>query len=92
MMHSLDFGNAVAIDGTEVCLGINIDGAEIGVFYDTGGGSFPVYPGPYEYIPVFMDQVAPTEGKWMRQDVVFRAISVLEVSNPQGGITVTIGG
>lgn len=83
------FGNAVAIDGAEVEMTV-MTGGELGVYYQAGGHA--PYEGPYEYIPVFVDQVAPTEGKWMRQDVVFRAIPVLEVSNPQGGITVTIGG
>lgn len=87
----LDFGNAVAIDGAEISLSINIDGAEIGVFYDTGGGSFPVYPGPYIVDPTFSDITLDTSNHVMTHDVTVREIYVGRVENPSGGNTVTIG-
>lgn len=69
---------------------ILIDGGEIGAFYNSGSSA--TFEGPYDCTPTFEDIVLPTENKWMTGDMVFRAIPVLEVSNPQGGITVTIGG
>ena len=98
----LDFGNAVAIDGAEInlginvdgaeiSLGINIDGAEVGVFYDTGGGSFPFYPGPYIVDPTFNDIVLDTGNHVMTHDVTVREIYVGRVTNPSGGKTITIG-
>ena len=94
------FGNAVAIDGAEVGQDIRIDGGELGLSNMAGGdlgvyyqaGGHPPFEGPYEYTPVFEDIIVPAQDKWMLHDVTFRAIPVLEVSNPQGGITVTIGG
>ena len=88
---ALIFGNAVAIDGAEVELSINIDGGEIGVFYDTGGGSFPIYQGPYEVDPTFTDIVLPTTNHIMNDDVTVHEIYVGRVTNPQGGKTITIG-
>ena len=100
---AFDYGNAVVIDGAEVelsiqidggelGLGISIDGAEIGVFYDTGGGSFPIYQGPYEVIPTFEDIILQTAEHILNKDVTVKEIYVGRVTNPAGGKTVTIGG
>ena len=85
------FGDAVAIDGGEIDLSLCIDGGEIGLFYNKGGPQ-PVYPGPYSVIPDFVGSVLSTANKAMSSDVTVAQIPVAEVSNPQGGITVTIGG
>lgn len=56
----------------------------------------PVYPTPYEgeytVVPTFSEQVLETAGKSMRNDVTVEEIPVHRVSNPAGGVTVSIGG
>ncbi len=79
------------IDGGEISLSTLIDGGEVGVFFDTGRGGLP-YTGAYDVVPTFEDQEFQTAGRQLRENMIFRAIPVLEVSNIQGGITVTIGG
>lgn len=49
------------------------------------------YEGPYEVIPDFIDQTLETATKIMSDDVVVKEIPVAEVSNPAGGVTLTIG-
>ena len=53
---------------------------------------YPVYEGPYEVTPIFEDQRLETKRKSMSDDITVLAIPIYEVSNPQGGVTVTIGG
>ena len=50
------------------------------------------YTGDYTVIPKFADQVLPTEGKRMLDDVTVKEIPMYAAANPHGGITVTIGG
>lgn len=94
------FGDIVAVDGGEItllnlldggelALGINIDGGEIGT--TTVVSDFPIYEGPYEVDPIFDIVRLATAHKAMGADVQVNAIQVHRVSNPQGGITVTIG-
>lgn len=56
----------------------------------TGGGE--PYTGSYHVIPTYDDQSLPTKDKQLSKNVTVEAISVNRVSNPQGGITVYIGG
>jgi len=50
------------------------------------------YMGPYNFIPsVYNVQTGNTAGKVMTQDVTVQKIPQYEVSNPQGGLTLTIG-
>lgn len=59
---------------------------------DEGGGSpLPYYDGIYEVTPRKVEQILDTKNKSMRDDVTVKEIPYLEVSNPQGGITATIG-
>lgn len=51
-----------------------------------------IYAGEYAVVPTFDAQTLPTKNKTMRDDVVVQGIPFSEVSNPQDGITVTIGG
>lgn len=53
---------------------------------------YPMYEGPYEVTPLFDEQILETRKKSMADDVTVLAIPIYEVSNPQGGTTVTIGG
>ena len=57
----------------------------------TGGHPYNPYEGPYEVIPAFDDQILETAEKTMSDDVVVKEIPVAEVSNPAGGLTLTIG-
>lgn len=52
----------------------------------------PPYDGPYEVVPIYEDIDLETKEKYMENNVKVHAIPVHEVSNPQGGVTVTIGG
>lgn len=50
------------------------------------------YGGDYEITPTIEGKTYPTKDKTMREDLTMKAIPFAEVSNPQGGYTVNIGG
>lgn len=54
--------------------------------------SHPIYPGPYEVVPSFENQLLATNSKLMTSDVEVDAIYVSSTPNPAGGNTVYIGG
>lgn len=49
------------------------------------------YAGEYAVVPTFDAQTLQTKSKTMKDDVTVQSIPVSEVTNPQNGITVTIG-
>lgn len=52
----------------------------------------PVYEGPYNAVPrLYVGEILETKGKQMTDNVTIEPIPIWEVSNPQGGKTVTIG-
>lgn len=51
----------------------------------------PSFDGPYEVTPRFHEQTLETKNKLMIDDVTVEVIPAHEVSNPAGGLTVTIG-
>ena len=51
----------------------------------------PSYDGPYEVTPRFYEQTLETKNKLMTDDVTVEIIPAHEVTNPAGGLTVTIG-
>lgn len=51
----------------------------------------PTYGGPYEVTPHFFEQKLETNNKLMTDDVTVEIIPAHEVTNPAGGLTVTIG-
>lgn len=53
-------------------------------------GDYPTYTGDYEVTPSFSTQTLETENKLMTDDVTVKPIVVTEVSNPQGGLTLSI--
>lgn len=70
---------------------LSIEG-QLELTIDEGGGSpLPYYDGAYEVTPRKVEQVLETKNKSMREDLVVDPITYLEVSNPQGGKTATIG-
>lgn len=50
------------------------------------------YIGPYNVVPSFEEQTLQTKTKVMDDDVTVNPIQVSRTSNPQGGVTVYIGG
>ena len=50
-----------------------------------------IYSGAYEVIPNTYVQILETDAKLMADDVTVYAVPYAEVSNPEGGYTVTIG-
>lgn len=55
------------------------------------GSPLPYYDGSYQIVPRKIEQVLDTKNKSMRDDVVVDPINYAEVTNPQGGLTATIG-
>lgn len=49
------------------------------------------YDGPYEVTPASDFQLLPTADRVLEDDILVHPIPYSEVSNEQGGITVTIG-
>lgn len=50
------------------------------------------YKGDYRSVPQFYEQTYATRNKLMKEDFVVEEIPQSEVSNPSGGLTLTIGG
>ena len=72
----------------DIDLGIT---SEIELTISEGGTALPVYDGDYVVVPRKVEQVLETKNKSMRENVTINPINYLEVSNPQGGKTATIG-
>lgn len=53
---------------------------------------YELYAGPYDVIPNFNEQKLFTASKAMARNVIVESIPYSEVSNPDGGITINIGG
>ena len=51
----------------------------------------PEYDGAYDVRPALENQTIPTRGKKMVNDMTVEGIPLAAVSNPFGGVTVTIG-
>ncbi len=65
---------------------------EIEISVESGtGGMLPYYDGEYEFTPRTTEILIPTKNKSMVDDVTIFQIPYKEVSNPEGGHTVTIG-
>ena len=75
----------------EIELELVMDVSELELELDSSGYIPETYDGPYEVIPDFEDQVLETEDLLMSDDVVVKEIPVAEVSNPAGGLTLTVG-
>ena len=64
---------------------------ELELELETPGYVPPTYEGPYVVTPDFTDQVLETAEKMMSDDVIVNEIPVAEVTNPAGGLTLTVG-
>lgn len=56
-----------------------------------GGDILPYYEGAYVVTPKVREQELETANKSMTTDVLVESIPYTEVSNPSGGMTITIG-
>lgn len=65
---------------------------ELETCYQSGSGGFPYYKGPYKTVPKVIKQTLNTKNKSMSLDVTIESIPYSEVSNPEGGKTIIIGG
>ena len=74
----------------EMCIdtSVRID-FDIGVEMGTGG-RLPDYEGSYDVTPRLVEQVLPTNGRSMNDDVTVREVPIERVSNPSNGKTVVI--
>lgn len=68
-----------------------VDEPLIGSISSQIGPPVDPYEGDYVVIPKFTEQVLPTKDKTMQDDMVVKEIPTAEVSNPAGGLTLTIG-
>ncbi len=69
---------------------IDADFGVIDIITDPSG--IDRYAGPYTILPKVDEQRFPTSAKLMKENLSVLAIPFLSVSNPSGGVTVTIGG
>ena len=80
----------------EICFNVDLTAeteliAEFGA-YAPPPSPVPPYTGSYTVIPTFSEQILETKNKRMTDDVSVHAIEVQRAGNPQGGLTVYIGG
>lgn len=75
------------IEGTLSAVGQQLTGS---ISSEVGPPVDP-YEGDYVVIPKFTEQVLPTKNKTMQDDMVVKEIPTAEVSNPAGGLTLTVG-
>ena len=84
----------VAVSRTQPDIGISVarNWRNVEFDVDKGGEYHLPYDGPYEVDASFYyDKRLGTYGRTMTENVKVNRIPVLEVSNPQGGKTITIG-
>ena len=55
------------------------------------GTAAEIYTGPYEVTPAWSERMLSTGGKKLTDDISVHTIPYIEVTNPAGGITATIG-
>ena len=75
----------------ELELELESAGGELELELESPGYIPPMYEGPYMVTPDFTSQVLETAEKMMSDDVIVDEIPVAEVTNPAGGLTLTVG-
>ena len=78
----------------DIEMGLSLDNAirldfDVGISYGEGG-RLPDYKGDYEVKPKLVEQVLPTNGRSMNDNVTVKEVPVDRVGNLGGGYTVTI--
>lgn len=75
-----------------ISLEIQNESEEIEIKVESGtGGMYPYYEGAYQFVPKTTEMIIPTKQKSMKEDLTIYQIPYKEVSNPEGGKTITIG-
>lgn len=82
--HSIDEFMIELCSETEVTF-------DFGEFINSGSHA-QIYRGPYEVIPTWQNQTLQTRDKMMEDNVLIYDIPLSETSNPEGGLTLNIGG
>lgn len=82
----LDCGNLL-VSGKLECEDLSISGD-----MTLGGDLLPYYTDEYIVTPKIFQQNLDTDNKSLTSDIIVRPIPYSEVTNPEGGLTVIIGG
>lgn len=85
-------GFEVGFDTPKECVVEFIPEQNFDVEFGGAGPPADPYTGAYDVIPKAITQMLDTKGKSMTDNVTVHPIPYSEVSNPQKGKTVTIGG
>lgn len=89
---ALDITIEVSAEIPDIQIGCDEETADIEMEVAAGGEGKPPYEGEYTVVSDLHNQVImPTRGMAMTDDVTVLPIPFYEASNPQGGITLTIG-
>lgn len=63
---------------------------DFGEVFISGDNEFDAYDGEYEFIPSIEQQTIHTAEKYVKEDIVIKAVPYSEVTNISNGKTVTI--
>lgn len=89
---ALNISIGIETQNREAQIAVNRVRKDIQMVLDRSMTPIEEYNGPYEVEPIlFRNKKLETKGKKMLDDVTVRAIPIYDVSNPQGGRTITIG-
>ena len=89
----LDISIAISLSVPDIELSASNTGKNINMQVEKRTDYHENYTGQYVVDPsIYYQQRLETEDKVMLHDVLVNAVSVAEVTNPQGGKTITIGG
>lgn len=90
--EALDIQIEVSLEEPDIQIGFDPETPDIQFEIDTDGHNNPPYEGEYVAVSDLHDPVRlRTKGLAMRDDVIVQPIPFYEVSNPAGGMTITIG-
>lgn len=89
---ALDIQMNITSMSQDIRLNVTRASPEITMTIDKSVTPPETYDGPYEVQSILYDEATiPTAFKMLERDVTVLPIRIYEVSNPQGGRTVTIG-
>lgn len=92
MYEPLDITIEVSAEIPDIQIECEEESADIEIEVAAGGEGNPPYEGEYTVVSDLHNNVImPTRGMAMTDDVTVLPIPFYEASNPQGGITLTIG-
>ena len=89
---ALDIRMSIDAKSNGIQMAVNRESPEIRFKIEKGSTPPEMYEGEYEITPILYDEIILKTGwKTMKTDMTIHPITIQEVSNPKGGITVTIG-